>query len=65
MHNLYAIFAKFSDICKLFARNLTNKPRNFGNPLEILRTGLCSCRPWVFSNKKDPIQRQIPIYLCH
>lgn len=48
MHNRYAIFAKFRDICKLFAGNLVNEQGNIPrcgvvprfSDLEVVALGL-------------------------
>lgn len=37
MHNLYAIFAKFLGICKLFGGNLVNERGNKPRPGVVLR----------------------------
>lgn len=50
MHNLYAIFAKFLDICKQFAGNLVNEHRNIprcdivpkSSDLEVIALGMAS-----------------------
>ena len=36
MHNLYAIFAKFLDICKQKAGNLVNEQGNVPRPTDIV-----------------------------